>query len=55
LLARHEEMAHRLRDDIERLPDPGTADLLLRLAEFHETTAWMLRVVSHGPDSQEIG
>ena len=45
LLTRHEEMAERLRRDIVRLPDPATADLLSHLMEFHETTAWMLRMV----------
>jgi starvation-inducible DNA-binding protein len=49
LLARHEGLAHRLREDIERLGDPATVDLLLHLAEFHETTAWMLRVINNGP------
>jgi starvation-inducible DNA-binding protein len=48
LLLRHEEMAHRLREDIARLNDPVTADLLMRMVEFHETTAWMLRMVNHG-------
>jgi starvation-inducible DNA-binding protein len=53
LLARHEEMAHRLRDDIERLGDPATAELLTRLLEFHETTAWMLRMLHNGPGSDQ--
>jgi starvation-inducible DNA-binding protein len=52
LLLRHEEMAHRLRGDIERLSDPATADLLMRIVEFHATTAWMLRMVNHGADSE---
>ena len=38
----------------ERLPDAATADLLLRLVEFHETTAWMLRVVHSGPDADQL-
>jgi starvation-inducible DNA-binding protein len=54
LLSRHERMARRLRDDIERLPDKPTAELLLQLVEFHETTAWMLRVVHSGPDSDPL-
>ena len=54
LLSRHERMARRLREVIERLPDAATADLLLRLVEFHETTAWMLRVVHSGPDSDPL-
>ena len=53
LLARHEEMAQRLRADIERLGDPATADLLKRLVEFHETTAWMLRMLRDGPGSDQ--
>jgi starvation-inducible DNA-binding protein len=56
LLHRHEEMARRLRHDIERLRDPGTAALLSRLMEFHETTAWMLRmVVSSDSDPERLG
>ena len=51
LLLRHEEVAHRLREDIECLADPGTTELLIRIVEFHETTAWMLRMIHHGPDS----
>lgn len=51
LLARHEELAHRLHDDVTRLNDPVTAELLQRLAEFHETAAWMLRMLDHGPDT----
>lgn len=50
LLARHEEMAHRLREDIAQLSDPATAELLTKLLEFHETTAWMLRMLHDGPD-----
>lgn len=53
LLTRHEEMAHRLRADIERLGDPGTAQMLMRLVEFHETTAWMLRMLHDGPGSDQ--
>jgi len=51
LLARHERIARHLRDDIARLPDRATAELLQRLLEFHETTAWMLRMVHNGPDA----
>jgi starvation-inducible DNA-binding protein len=53
LLARHEELARTLRDDIARLGDPATAQLLTRLQEFHETSAWMLRMVNDGPESSE--
>ena len=54
LQSRHERMARRLREDIERLPDAATAELLWRLVEFHETTAWMLRVVHSGPDADPV-
>lgn len=54
LLLRHESMAHQLRGDIERLRDPVVADCLTRLVEFHETTAWMLRVVNHGYDASGV-
>jgi starvation-inducible DNA-binding protein len=54
LLIRHERIAQRLREALERLNDPGTADLLRSLVEFHETTAWMLRVVNNGPDPAVI-
>jgi starvation-inducible DNA-binding protein len=51
LLARHEEMSRKLRDEVERLGDPATAELLQRVADFHDTTAWMLRMLLEGPDS----
>lgn len=54
LLARHEEMSRKLRDDVERLADPGTAELLQRVADFHDTTAWMLRMLLEGPDSRGL-
>jgi starvation-inducible DNA-binding protein len=53
LLARHEDMARRLRTDIERLGDPATAELLTRLVEFHETSAWILRMLHNGPGSDQ--
>jgi starvation-inducible DNA-binding protein len=49
LLARHEALAHQLRAEIERLGDTGMVELLIRLIEFHETTAWMLRTLQNGP------
>jgi DNA-binding ferritin-like protein len=55
LLTRHERIARQLRDDIERLADPVTADLLLALVEFHETTAWMLRVVKNSSNATQGG
>jgi starvation-inducible DNA-binding protein len=55
LLERHEKMARQLRADVEAcgigLGDRGTADLLKRLVEFHETTAWMLRTLLSHPDT----
>jgi starvation-inducible DNA-binding protein len=48
LVVRHEEMAYRLRDDIENLNEPTMAELLMRIVEFHETSAWMLRMVDNG-------
>lgn len=50
LLALHEGIASRLRHDMEALHD-GASDLtpttavLTGLLEFHETTAWMLRLL----------
>jgi starvation-inducible DNA-binding protein len=54
LLLRHEEMAHRLRADIKRLSDPTLSDLLMRIVEFHETTAWILRMVNHGSEPGRV-
>jgi starvation-inducible DNA-binding protein len=51
LLSRHEQMAQQLRKDIGRLGDPKAADVLSHLLEFHETTAWMLRMLHDGPSS----
>lgn len=52
LLGLHEELARRLQDDqrkcVHQLGDPGTAEILRQLVEFHETTAWMLRTVLEG-------
>jgi starvation-inducible DNA-binding protein len=59
LLALHEQLAERLRLDVDKcaqqLGDEGTADILSRLAEFHDTTAWMLRMVLHGPEAPRVG
>jgi starvation-inducible DNA-binding protein len=51
LLTRHEQLSRKLRDDVVRLGDPATAELLQRLADFHDTTAWILRMLLEGPDS----
>ncbi len=57
LLQIHEEMARRLREDVrkcsQQLGDPGTANLLERLVEFHETNAWILRMALEGADSAQ--
>jgi starvation-inducible DNA-binding protein len=50
LLARHEEMARKLRVDLGRLEDPLMADIFTRMAEYHETSAWMLRMLYNGPN-----
>lgn len=51
LLGRHEEMSRKLRESVEALADPGTAELLRRMADFHDTTAWMLRMLLQVPES----
>lgn len=54
LLALHERIAARLRDDVARCEgDASTASLLTKLVEFHDTTAWMLRMVLEGPEVPE--
>ena len=51
LLALHEGIAQRLRADLAACTTAqATADFLARLVEFHETTAWMLRMVLDGPE-----
>lgn len=58
LLALHESIAERLRDDVEKcsrqLGDPGTADVLAGLVEFHENTAWLLRTVLQEPEPARL-
>ncbi len=49
LLTRHENLARQLQEDIARLSDPATQEVLQHMVEFHETTAWMLRMLR--PDS----
>jgi starvation-inducible DNA-binding protein len=51
LLGRHEEMARRLRDELGGVADPATTDLLRHLLDFHETSAWMLRMLHDGPST----
>jgi starvation-inducible DNA-binding protein len=52
LLCLHEGVARRLRYDLGALPnrlaDRGITDFLVRLVDFHETTAWMLRILQEG-------
>lgn len=51
LLALHEGIAARLRAELSSCRgDSATLDFLRRLADFHETAAWMLRMVLQGPD-----
>lgn len=51
LLALHEGIAARLRGDLAACgADAATSSLLSRLVDFHETTAWMLRMVLDGPE-----
>ena len=51
LLAQHQGIADRLRADFTACTsDPATAELLKGLIEFHETAAWMLRMVLDGPE-----
>ena len=58
LLALHEQLAERLRDDVRKcsqtLGDPVTAAVLQRLVEFHETTAWLLRMVGQGVEPARV-
>jgi len=51
LLGRHELLSQRLRAEATQGRDSSTLHLLQRLAEFHDTAAWILRVVinGHGP------
>ena len=51
LLARHEDLSRKLRENVKNLGDPATAELLQRVADFHDTTAWMLRMLLERPDS----
>lgn len=56
LLALHEGIAHRLRADLAQgAADAATRSLLDRLVDFHETTAWMLRMLLEGPEVPRAG
>lgn len=51
LLALHEGIAARLRAELAGCAgDSATIDLLGRVVDFHETAAWMLRMVLQGRD-----
>lgn len=58
LLTLHEELAARLRDDVRKcsltLGESRAANVLSGLAEFHETTAWLLRMVLQGAEPARI-
>lgn len=51
LIARHEELARLLRADLAALGDRAMAEVLTRLREFHETSAWILRILHDGPEA----
>lgn len=56
LLALHEGIAGRLRADLATsAADAATSSLLGRLVDFHETTAWMLRMLLDGPEVPRSG
>ncbi|HVU35980.1 MAG TPA: ferritin-like domain-containing protein [Opitutaceae bacterium] len=59
LLALHEGLTTELRTDVTALDDPaadrGTLTLFERLLEFHETTAWMLRLLLDTPEHPAAG
>ena len=58
LLARHEAIVAELRGAVaaatERDPDGRAALVLGGLLEFHETAAWMLRLVLNSPERSRI-
>ena len=49
LLRRHELLSRRLRAAAAQWRDSPIVQLLQRLADFHDTAAWILRVVGNGP------
>ena len=53
LLGRHEQLSRILREEVRKLADPATADLLKKLADFHDTTAWMLRMLLDSQQSRQ--
>lgn len=51
LLERHEKLARALREDLAEVGEAEATELLQHLLEFHETSAWMLRLLRDGPGS----
>jgi len=51
LMARHERLARLLHADLAALGDRVMAEVLTWLREFHETSAWMLRILHDGPET----
>jgi starvation-inducible DNA-binding protein len=47
LLQDHELMASLLREDIDKISDEITIDLMIKRTDAHEKTAWMLRSSLH--------
>ena len=57
LLARHEVIIVELRAAVEAVGDRGgdeVAALLSQLLEFHETSAWMLRLLLESPERARV-
>lgn len=58
ILERHEAIAAELREAVEALrnrdPDGDAVMLLSGLLEFHETSAWMLRLLLESPERSRI-
>jgi starvation-inducible DNA-binding protein len=58
LLARHEAIIRELRAALdavsERDPEGDTATLLNGLLDFHETSAWMLRLLLESPEQSRV-
>lgn len=58
LLRRHEKAIRELRPVVEMLrtrdPNGDAASVLAGLLEFHETTAWMLRLLLESPERARV-
>lgn len=59
ILAQHEAVAEELRATLEELrardPESDAVVLLDGLLEFHETSAWMLRLLLESPERSRMG